>query len=53
MQILLLEGEEITIRAKNGTSQSYRTLVCYKESILLKHEAEAVKPRPPSSHSGG
>lgn len=45
MEINLKEGEQITIRAKKGTSFAYRTLVCYKNCILLKKEADAVKPK--------
>ena len=43
MEVNLKEGEEITIRAEKGTSEAYVTMVCYKNCILKKSEAEVLK----------
>ena len=43
IEITLEEGEEIKIKAKRGTSESYMIAICFKDCILKKSEAEAIK----------
>ena len=43
MEISLKEGEEIKIKAKNGTSYAYTIIVCYKNYILNKKDADFLK----------
>lgn len=43
MEIILKEGEEIKIKAKEGTSEAYMILVCIQSCILKKSDAEVIK----------
>ncbi len=43
MEISLKEGKEIKIKAEKGNSYQYRIMVCCKNCILTKQEADAVK----------
>ena len=43
MEFRLKEGEEIKIQAEDGNNSQNRTIVCYKNCILTKQEAEVVK----------
>ncbi len=42
-EITLKEGEEIKIQAEKGHEGQNRTMVCYKNSILTKQEAEGIR----------
>ena len=41
--IILKEGEEIKIKAENGTSEAYAIMVCYCNCILKRSEVRALK----------
>ena len=42
-EIILKEGEEIKIKAENGTSEAYLIAVCIQNCILKKSEEQAIK----------
>jgi len=43
MEIILKEGEEIKIKANEGTSEAYMILVCIQNCILKKSDTEIIK----------
>lgn len=43
MKIILKEGEEIKIKAEEGTSEAYMILVCIRNCILKKSDAEIIR----------
>ncbi len=44
MEIILKEGEEVKIKAEEGTSEAYMIIVCIQNCILKKSEAEVITP---------
>ncbi len=42
MEIILKEGEEIRIKSEEGTSEAYMDVVCFKDCILKKSDAEVI-----------
>jgi len=39
-EIILKEGEEVKIQAEKGTSHAFAIMVCYKNCILHKGQAD-------------
>ena len=53
MEINLREGEEIKIKAKEGTSEAYMIVVCFQDCILKKSEMIAINPQKEPTTSDG